>query len=359
MSGSSAGDGSVTAGAGPDDAPTDLFARWIVLGFIFGYAVVFLFFKTSLPEKWVTDSDKIAGMMAAGGGADSVDNSFAATAFFFLLIGEQNVEIFSFLVGFTYLALAFRGSRWFGTEFLVRMLWVVPCIPLNLFVASKETIVILMTLVIVATWLVSKSNKWTFGTILVCYAAYGGLVRIYYLVILLVWVYLLVLYRLRGPVRVLWLILPLAAVFAAPNSLLEKMQSQRDTSNAYAVLKGSDIRTAFNNWVPPKDSISFLMNYVYAAAIFVVPFLFFLSVKELVLFACVMSQGWFIWRCNSERTRLDDKERTTVQLFTALLLGHFLTQVIFEPDLGSFIRHLSSASLYMLPLHLTTLGKRS
>jgi hypothetical protein len=337
------------AAAAPHDR--ELFAKWIAVLFIVGYIVVFWFFRTLLPEKWTIDSDKILGIAAQGEG--SADNSYAATAFLFMFIGERNVDLLVFTVGTSYLLLAFRGISGFNREFLVRLAWIIPCLTQALFIANKETIVLSMTLIIVGVWLTTKSTRWTCVALLVLYGAYGGLVRIYYLIIILVIAYLLILYQLRGSARILWLLAPIVGIFLAPNSLLEQIQGQRDSMNAWAVNIGSDNRTAFNNLVPPTSSINFLINYVYAAAVLLLPFLFFYSIKELLLFGCILGQASLIrfgWR-----QPMSEADRSVVRLFTTLLLGHFFTQVLFEPDLGSFVRHLSSASLYMVPIHLTVM----
>ena len=68
------------------------------------YLVIYFFGRDALPEKWVTDSNKMLEFLVSG--STDLDDSFAATAKVFSLFGAAYVNVVTATVGVAYLALA-------------------------------------------------------------------------------------------------------------------------------------------------------------------------------------------------------------------------------------------------------------
>ncbi|REN07249.1 hypothetical protein DSI41_23325, partial [Mycobacterium tuberculosis] len=48
-----------------------------------------------------------------------------------------------------------------------------------------------------------------------------------------------------------------------------------------------------------------------------------------------------------------EPERFEPRFFGSLFIAHILVQLIFEPDLGSFTRHLTSVMLYLIAIKVS------
>src|SRR5690606_16251863 len=101
-------------------------------------------------------------------------------------------------------------------------------------------------------------------------------------------------------------------------------------------------RSAFMNLVPTRDAFDFLVNYFYAVLRLNLPILFNPAPQEVFLMLNVGIYGWLAYIGCSVR---DPAVRFPVVLF----ISHVLVLTIFEPDLGSYLRHLSSVFIYLLP----------
>ena len=314
------------------------------------YAVVYIYFRDMLPEKWSVDSAKILEIINYGGAGD-YDNSFAITAMLFGIIGNNNLDVFTCVVSALFLFFATHDIRRAG-DFFSRLLLIAPCIMLNMFAPSKETVVLIMTMFITLSAIYFRTSKAiTFGAFLLLYAVYGIFVRQYYL--LIVGVFFLVYFLWRRPLKyhIAAAILVVAAIMAAPSSILQTLQSPRDTSNAYAEQIGSDNRTAFTNIASPASGAGFLVNYGYAATVLITPVLYFQTPSDFFMQLMIGAMLLILYRARKRAKRGFD--RFEYRFFASLFIAHILVQLIFEPDLGSFTRHLTSVMLYLVAIKVS------
>ncbi|WP_454902164.1 hypothetical protein [Variovorax gossypii] len=314
------------------------------------YTVIYAYFREMLPEKWSVDSAKIIEILNYGGTGD-MDNSFAVTAALFSIIGVDNLDVFTCGVSAIVLLFATHGIRKAG-DFFSRLLLIAPCIMLNMFAPSKETVVLIMTMCITVSSIYFRTSKiLTYGAFLSLYAIYGIFVRQYYL--LIVGVFFAVYYLWCRPLKYHFLatIVVVGAVMAAPSSLLQTLQSPRDTSNAYAEQIGSDNRTAFTNIASPASGPGFLANYAYAATVLITPVLYFQTASD--AFMQLMIAAMLIILHKARRRSKREPERFEPRFFGSLFIAHILVQLIFEPDLGSFTRHLTSVMLYIIAIKVS------
>jgi hypothetical protein len=312
------------------------------------YVLIYAFFRESLPEKWSVDSAKIIEILNYGGAGGDLDNSFAVTAALFGLIGVDNLDIFTCLVSALFLFFATHDIRRAG-DFFSRLLLIAPCIMLNMFAPSKETVVLIMTMFITVSAIYFRtSKKFTFASFLFLYVVYGIFVRQYYL--LIVGVFFAVYWLWRRPLKyhLLAAVIAAGAILAAPSSVLQTLQSPRDTSNAYAEQIGSDNRTAFTNIASPATGPGFLVNYAYAGTVLITPVLYFQTASDFFMQLMIGAMLVILYRARKKARRGHD--RFEVRFFASLFIAHILVQLIFEPDLGSFTRHLTSVLLYLIAI---------
>ncbi|WP_354327378.1 hypothetical protein [Variovorax atrisoli] len=314
------------------------------------YVVVYAFFREMLPEKWSVDSAKILEILNYGG-TDEMDNSFAVTAALFSIIGSNNLDVFTCASSAVFLFFATRNIRRAG-DFFSRLLLIAPCIMLNMFAPSKETVVLIMTMCITVTTIYFRTSKFlTIGAFLGLYAIYGVFVRNYYL--LIVGAFFAVHWLWRRPLKyhLLAAILAAGAIMAAPSNLLQTLQSPRDTSNAYAEQIGSDNRTAFTNIASPATGPGFLVNYVYAATVLITPVIYFHTPSDAFMQMMIVAMLLILYKAR-RRSRRNPGEFEP-RFFGSLFVAHILVQLIFEPDLGSFTRHLTSVMLYLIAIKVS------
>lgn len=218
-------------------------------------------------------------------------------------------------------------------------------VPLCLMRPQKEVYVILLTCLALGAiyrWHGARAVLVTIGL----YIAYALLLgRSYYLLITAAFVVVTLLQRSSRQVRWLSLVAILAFGFLIPTNILEPLQAARDALNLYRVLDSTEPgnRTAFMNPVEGVGWIPFLMNYLYAAARLSFPIFFSTAPQELFLTLVSVSWFWLVWRGFRSR---DEVARRAA----ALIVSHMAILWLFEPDLGSYLRHLTSMLVYLLPL---------
>ncbi|MBB3006578.1 hypothetical protein [Cupriavidus alkaliphilus] len=311
------------------------------------YLTIYFFGRDSLPEKWVTDSNKMLEFLVSG--STDLDDSFAATAKVFSVFGAEYVNVVTATVGVAYLALA--SSRVASLRDLAtRWLFVLPCMLLNLLSPGKETVVIAMSIVLVMGGMSrGVSYRALVVMTMVLYGCYALFIRNYYAMILVLALGIRASARLSPAWKAIVLACVVGAILVAPSEILFILQSPRDISNNYALSIGSDNRTMIWNLYPPTSGVNFIVNYLYAAVMFVLPVISFRAPVDLAMMlmhAAILRVALRGLSGTPAATEAGRKRRW----FATLVVAHILVQFIFEPDLGSYVRHLTSVSLFLIPL---------
>ncbi|WP_434032856.1 hypothetical protein [Cupriavidus sp. a3] len=311
------------------------------------YLAIYFFGRESLPEKWVTDSNKMLEFLVTG--SSNFDDSFAATARVFSFFGPEYVNVVTASVGVAYLVVA--SSRIASLrELAVRWLFVLPCMLLNLLAPGKETVVIAMSIILVACGMSrAVSSRGLVVIVIVIYGCYAFFIRNYYAMILVLALGIRASAGLKPGWKAAVLACVLGAILVAPSEILYILQSPRDISNNYALSIGSENRTMIWNLYPPTSGINFIVNYLYAAAIFVLPVISFRAPVDLAMMLMHFAIIRVALRGLSGTLPAGDDYRKR-RWFATLIVAHILVQFIFEPDLGSYVRHLTSVSLFLIPL---------
>lgn len=313
--------------------------RFISAVAVLGYATLYLKASTFLPEFVFRDSDKIQSQI--GGSSTYQDTSFDAVAKFYASLGEIGTTVFVVSIGALFISMMIGYSRRLGS-LIVNMVLLAPCVFFNLFVASKDTLVVLIAVLLVliarrfGVWHVAAASA-------VLYVGYAATVRIYFVLILAIasgaW-----LFRAAGPRGKLVLALAvLTGLYALPDPAYYAMLHPRDMAVDYLV-SGSPFgaRTGFYNLLPPHTFASFCADYFYAIAKLHLPVLFSPGPKELLMTALMSIVIASIF----SRPARTDARMASINWLACLMIGHMAVSMLFEPDLGSYTRHLTSVVLF-------------
>ncbi|REE79664.1 hypothetical protein [Pantoea ananatis] len=306
----------------------------------------FLFFGSDiLPAKLSIDAIKVSQYL------DNplfLDGSFRTTGAFLYSFGEFFAFFITWITGLLFIGIVATVSKNLIGICLALYL-IVPCLALNLVWPAKETIVIIMSILVYSlynTLLVRKNMRFSFVLgVVILYFLYSYFFRMYYFLIIAFYLGICFIH-LKLKLNLLLSLMIMVLVFAfLPNEFHAISQGQRDISNAYAQLIGSDNRTAFTNPVSAEGGLNYIYNFFWAMLHLLLPVLFFHSINEFVLLSYNILFVYAIYRSLSY-CPYHNKNNIFMSL---LFISHYYVQVLFEPDLGSYLRHILSVVIYLLP----------
>jgi len=302
------------------------------------------------PAKWSFDSMKISGEIDYY----DIEGSFRTTRSFLYVIGDLSAIFWVLLagVGWIYVTSRYINS---AMSFLVVSLFFVPVMLLNTIWPAKETIVMLIALLVVFLWTRLRINM--ILLVFISYAIYGYFFRSYYFVILALFLFLCLgdlkaIYQgrvdntgwffARSKHWVWYLSAFCVAAFAMPESFYEYSQGQREVSNAYALLEGSYNQTAFDNIADVGRGLAFIKNYFWAMLNLLLPFVVGFGLNQILLFLFSVFCIYILYFSSVLSVKRN--------VFSYLFLSHMLVLFLFEPDQGSYFRHILSVVLYLMPV---------
>lgn len=320
-------------------------ARLVAVIGVFAFYLAMLYLGTSviLPSQ-ENDANTIAGMSVSVDEVDAFDG-YAAMAFIYSVTNDisRYAIIISLSFFFIYFCLKWcRGIVSISTSAFL-------CIsPILLFLCFfvKDTIYLSFMLSCLVILTNARNTTWAAIASAVLISVYAVIFRQYFAIVAVIFIGLVLFKRMTWTQRaIILLIIPIAAL-AIPNDIYVTLQEQRDIVNYYRIgFTGSGTRTAFLNYMRPEGLYSFLVNYGYAFIRLNFPVFFGSGAKELFLMVNVFIYGALAWA----GIRSSDAR---VWRPAMLFLAHFLTLLLFEPDLGSYLRHTGTS----LPLLAPALG---
>lgn len=304
------------------------------------YALLYLKAGSFLPEFVFRDSDKIQSQI--GGSSTYQNTSFDAVAKFYSSLGQTGTTIFVVLIGAVLIFTMVGYSKRLGA-LMINIFLLAPCVFFNLFVASKDTLVVLIALLLVAA--ARRWSAWKVAMVAaILYVGYATTVRTYFLLILAVAVaaWLFRAASLRG--RMIITLILLIGLLALPSQAYYALLHPRDMAVDYLVA-GSPFgaRTGFYNLFPPESFTSFCADYLYAIMKLHVPVLFFPGPKELVM-TCLM--GIILVAIFRKMPESSSGKAAAIEILACIVIGHMAVSMLFEPDLGSYTRHLTSVVVF-------------
>lgn len=304
------------------------------------YVTLYLKASAFLPEFVFRDSEKIQSQI--GGSSTYQDTSFDAVAKFYASLGTVGTSGFVAAIGALFIWLMIGYSKRVGGLFVNSML-VAPCVFFNLFVASKDTLVVLMSLLLVTL----ARKRGTASVALAATALYLGYalsVRIYFALILVIAAVAWLVRMASLKQKIFFALAGVLALYLMPDPTYYVLLHPRDMAVDYLVA-GSPYgaRTGFYNLFEPHSFVTFCADYIYAILKLNVPVLFYPGPKEFVMLA-------FVWIAVSSvfgrrAAGMPDSTAGASAVLASLVMGHMAVSMLFEPDLGSYTRHLSSVAL--------------
>lgn len=320
-------------------------AKLVAVIAVFTFYLSMLYFGTSvlLPSQ-ENDANTISRMSVSVDDVDAFDG-YAAMAFIYSITNDATRYFIVISLSFIFIYCCINWCR--GIVSLSLSLFI--CLsPILLFLCFfvKDTIYLpfmLLSLALLTKLRGTAPAALASAALIVIYAL---IFRQYFLIVAAAFIGLVLFKSMNWPQRaIILLLLPIAAL-AIPNEVYITLQEPRDIVNQYRIgFTGSGTRTAFLNYMRPDGLYSFLVNYGYAFLRLNLPIFFGAGAKEIFLMLNVVVYGALAWiACRSS----DPRVWRPAMLFVA----HFLTLLLFEPDLGSYLRHIGTS----LPLLAPALG---
>jgi uncharacterized membrane protein len=309
-----------------------------------------------LPEKYVQDAHHIEhlALSATGPAADS----FVTTAWVYKLFGGFAIPELTALVTFVlFLVVLFRCAPWleisrFGPVELT--LFCFCAVEAAIYIApySKESIVVLvvLTLTLVST---KPAGDVAFLTVVCLYA---GFIRQYWFIIAALYVGMRLLLRMRRPMWIVAFIVLAVLVMAVGVSVVMHMnlnsfrQMVAQYNSAYA-------QTAIKDYIPVNGPVGGAANALLSLILLAAPIPLIITGSPVYLvFAALMIVLWLTLFTTVRDGMRQGLFRTDVRSAraSALLLATLPTLAIFEPDYGSYLKHLTP----LLPLFFLSLRAR-
>jgi hypothetical protein len=319
-----------------------LIALWLA-----AFTSLVFFGDMILPEVMSFDTKIIERLMGQADAFDAYDTvgSYEAIVTVFRYLPKPWDTVFILCVGWVALLALFLPMR--EPKTIVLASWMIlPAVMSAMVRMQKELIVLILALLVI---LVVSRARWgpllKTAAILTLYAAYAYFFgRQYYYVIGVVFLYLMMLASAPQLGRFLLVIAAVVAMILVPVSWLQELQQVRDEMTFYRIGTVSlGYRTAFMNYYPVDSLLHFIGNYFYAAARINLPFFFdFGNWKGYYWVTVVMCYAWVLWRGFKGAPE-------NGKILLRLYLSHVLVLNIFEPDAGTYTRHVTSVFLYTLP----------
>ena len=299
--------------------------------------LIYMLQDVILSEKFFTDAGTINNLINYIDLGSAQTDSFVSTALFFNTLGYEGSQAFLlFAVISVVLLMSFRSKNYELVAFT--LLYMIPFTLFNLKL-SKEAIVIAMNLGCCLVCLSRKSKTFKVIFIAATYLLYAYFFRFYYAFIAAGMVFITCYFSSSGRARIILLVIALAACLALPSDVWTQLQLARDTVNTNREGLGNS-QTIFTNLLTPNGIITALPNSLYAAVRFFFAPAFSFRPQELLLAVVLWSA-----------IALMIKNKNYSHPLMALLMANFLIQTFLEPDLGSFLRHMTAYAfcLYAVP----------
>ncbi|MCA8000426.1 hypothetical protein [Burkholderia metallica] len=311
------------------------------------YLAVYANARALLPEFIFRDADKIETQI--GGGATYDGTSFDAVGRFYQTLGNAGTSVFVAALGVLFIWLALRQTRRAGS-LCANLVLIAPCLFFNLFVASKDTLVVLIAVLL--AWVARRCGTVrTLAAAVVLYAGYAAFIRSYFVLIVLcaggAWAFR----RVPVLLKVIGLLLLGAALIALPDAVYFLLQHPRDMAVDYLVYESPfGARTSFYNPYPPDSFVHFVGNYAYSVVRLNLPILFSFDVKGVAMQGFIAFVLASAWPRVAPTAGAGTASLRGGEALACLVLGHIAVSMLFEPDLGSYTRHLSSVALFVAVL---------
>jgi hypothetical protein len=331
--------------------PQIVVAVWLPLCFAFASLN-----QSLLPEKYFADSKNLEGLALTATGPSA--DSFVTTAWIYRALGGLEYPVLTYLVTLAlFFILVFRCANWTDISRFSLIETALFCfcgIEAAIYLAqySKESLVLLVVLALV----VMPRPAWGDILFMVMACGYALMIRNYWFLIAVAYAAFRLLLRSRNPYRIpIFVVIAMVCMaFGTAVALGVNLNSFREvvsqTNSLYA-------QTAIQDYIPVTGPLGGASNALCTLLLLLVPIPLAVSGSPVYLaFAVVMAvlwitllmvvrtgmrNGWFVFDVRLARA-------------VSLLLAMVTVLAVFEPDYGSYIKHLTP----VLPLFFFVLRAR-
>lgn len=257
-------------------------------------------------------------------------NSFLVTAFILNLVPSPINWYANLLIGSIALrqyAQSVRHKSVLGPSIFI----VLPAIILFMPRLLKESILIPLFMICVFLLRVT-GRRISISALIFMLFTYGYFIRSYYLLIASMFCLVFAFRRvsLKGKILLIFVVLMVLAYLSPEHfQMLQGGGHRGGTAMQW-------VRTSFANPFEATSLVSFLLNYLYAIVRLNFPIFFTQSPLEIFHMLCIASYGWVVVQ-GLRSVRWEANISAEVIIAQALILW------LFEPDLGSYLRHLTSS----------------
>lgn len=344
-----------------DDDDTTLRLRRVVPQIVIGVWLPLCFAFASvnqiyLPEKYFADSEHIAGLALVATGPSP--DSFITTAWVYRTLGAFEHPVITQLTTLAlFFAMTFCCASWlevsrFGVLEVVLFCFCGTEAAIYLAQFSKESIVVLVVLALV----VMPRRALGDALFLALACGYAYTIRSYWFIVAGLYLAFRLLLRLRKPswIPIFMTVALFCLAFGVHGVLGLNLDSFREavaqTNSLYA-------QTVIQNYIPATGPLGNAANALCTLVLLVIPLPLVLSSAPVYLtFAGLMTVLWINLFSVVHKGMHKSWFVLDVQLSRAvsLLLAMLTVQAIFEPDYGSYVKHLTP----LLPLFFFVLRAR-
>jgi hypothetical protein len=296
--------------------------------------------ETFLPTQ-ANDAKSVAALSSSADEVNSFDG-YAAMALIYAVTSSWSRYLILIGVALAFLYAATRYIQTLPQAMVVGFLSVAPMLLFLCFFVKDTMYLPFMVLALVAFQKVrSTISAVVIATFLLC--IYAVIFRQYFLLIALVFVALVIFRNSNWLARFLMVIAIPVVLLAIPADIYVALQEQRDIVNVHRIgFSGGGTRTAFINPMTPIGLESFLYNYGYAILRLNLPAIFGGGVKEAAMMAQIAVLAVLL---SLGLSSTDSRVWRPATLF----LAHFMVLMLFEPDLGSYLRHIMTSMPLLAP----------
>jgi hypothetical protein len=309
-------------------------STFILLSFFY-LAILFVGPSIILPSQ-ANDAQTIQSMAISANEFDKFDG-YASMALIYSSTSYQVRFLFIISMSLYFIYLTIRQCS--SIESIVVGAFLVFA-PILLFLCFFVKDTMYIPFMIVCVYILNRvvSNLGASLAVFLLLLVYAYFFRQYFILIALVFLLLICFNRFNWTSRAIFAIFSIIVLVMLPNDIFTTLQESRDIVNRHRIgFSGDGNRTVFLNLLPPTDLWSFLINYVYATLRLTMPVFFgAFGAKEVFLMANSAIFAWLLWVGLRSRDR-------RVWRPAVLFLSHFSVLMLFEPDLGSYLRHISTS----------------
>jgi hypothetical protein len=321
---------------------------------IWSLLLFFLYFGGDgfLPEKYFWDSQLLLAFAEGGGGEYLEDGSYYYTALLFSLFGPA-LGVFNLSVA---LLLIFFSAYYVKKieDFYLASFLLLPHIVLGMSRPQKELFVTILTLVVIYFAFKLNERVRLVFVIVLTYCAYA-IVRNYYVLIIglfLMFYFSWTKIKIEGFLSLLAVMLVVLAF--APPSIFESLQGTRDIFNSLRPPGGEGNETIYFNPYTPDSLFNFFANYLSALTFFIFPIFYHQSISALYLQLFMFIVFFYMHKAvrfsRGNMVESNVYTNSVVKIMMFLFASHIIVLLLFEPDLGSFMRHIASVAVFLLPI---------